>query len=98
MISPHPHRSVADESTFFVGTDFTGTTIRAASWDEAMIKAAEYMAESDHPGDIYEEQQISYSVYKLPAGTVIWNGDIVSRFVLDVCESQDATHVEEGEA
>ena len=91
-----PQKTIADESTFFVGFGFlNGTTIRAASWNEAMSRAAKYMAESDHPGDIYEEQQISYTVYKLPAGTAIWNEDIVSQFVLDTCESQDATYLEE---
>ncbi len=105
MISPRdspegeyniPQKTIADESTFFVGFgSIDGTTIRAASWDEAMSRAAKYIAEADHPCDIYEEQWISYTVYKLPAGTAIWNKDIVSQFVLDTCESQDATYLEE---
>ncbi len=87
------HTSAADESIFLLRTDSYGSSIKAASWNEAMEKAAKYVAESDHPGDIYEEQQISYTVYRLPAGTPIWQGNVAIH-ILDVCESQDATYLE----
>ncbi len=94
----NPNTIVTAEPTFFVRTDFTGITIKAASWDEAKIRAAEYMAESYYGANEHGTQRIRYTVYLLPAGTHIWSEDYVSPEVLERCESQDATHVEEREA
>ena len=90
------------EPTFFVQTDFCGSVIKAASWDEAKIKAAEYMAESYYGANEHGTQRISYSIYRLQAWTTIWDGNYVDPATQYDCEvtgeSRDATYVEEEEA
>ena len=93
---------ITAEPTFFVETGFCGSAIKAASWDEAMSRAAEYMAELYYGADEHETRRTSYTVYRLPAGTTIWDGDGISPADMHICEvtgeSRDATHVEEGKA
>ena len=90
------------EPTFFVQTDFCGSVIKAASWDEAKIRAAEYMAESYYGANEHGTQRISYSIYRLQAWTTIWDGNYVDPATQYDCEvtgeSRDATYVEEEEA
>ena len=93
---------VTAEPTFFVETGFCGSVIKAASWDEAMSRAAEYMAEFHYSADERGKQRISYTVYRLPAGTTIWDEDHISPADQHICEvtgeSRDATHVKWGTA
>ena len=87
---------ISSESTFLLRTDFYGAEIKASSWNEAMDKAAEYVAESECESDIYEEQQIRYTVYLLPTGTPIWQGNVAIH-ILDTCESRNVTYFDEEE-
>ena len=82
MISPR------EESTFLLRTDLYGAEIKASSWNTAMEKAAKYVAEC---GLIYEGQQIGYTVYRLPAGTPIWQGNVAIH-ILDACDRK-ARHI-----
>ena len=96
-----PPASVTTESTFFVRTNYGGDSIKASSWEDAMTKAAEYMAKSYYGANERGIQRISYTVCRLPIGTRIWSissGDYVSPNDLAHCESQDAIYTEEEEA
>ena len=90
-----PQASVTAGSTFFVQTDSYGSGFKAASWDEAMTRAAEYMTEAYHKGDGPWTRRIIYTVYLVPDG---WSTGGTILDTLDRCESQDAIHIVEGEA
>ncbi len=63
-------------STFFVKSDFCDSAFRASSWDEAMDRAAEYVAKSYYGGDEHGTQRPTYTIYRLSDGS-------------DGCESQE---------
>ena len=91
--SPNDHDSI-----FHVYADACGSSnFRAVSWEEAMIKADEYMAKTDYGANQFGTRRVSYTVYRLPADTRAETGrdNYVSAHVLVHCQSRSATHTQE---
>ena len=60
-----------------------------------MAQAAEYMDQSYYGADEYGTQRISYTVYLLPDDVYVDPRADAPLELLEGCESQNATHLEE---
>ena len=92
---PDTDTSATAKSTFFCKSDFDGSEIKAASWNEAMDKAFMHMVDSDYGDDGQGTERISYTVYLIPDG---WSTDGITQGTLNACKSRNGTYVRGREA
>ena len=90
-----PHASAADQSTFLIHNDSIRSSIKAASWDEAMSKAFRHIRDHSAPKTGSWLQWISYTVYLLPEDVYIDPEGDEYLEILEDCKSQDATYLGE---
>ena len=89
------HASAADQSTFLIHNDSIRSSIKAASWDEAMSRAYQYIRNHSKPKTGSWLQWISYTVYLLPEDVYIDPEGDEYLEILEDCKSQDASYLGE---